>query len=122
MTLGADTLATVVQVLWCYMCIFGRNAERNKARERQSTELIGVAGRWRQDRLNVGCLPVVEQREGRGVALVPVVGVAGFGFVAVALLGLVYLTIQFNVYRITFFAAGRDGNKVLRIVMRRCPW
>lgn len=109
MTLGADTLATVVQVLRCYMCIFGRNAERNKARERQSTKLIGVAGRWRQDCLDVGCLPVVEQREGRGVALVPVVGVAGFGFVAVALLGLVYLTVQFNIYRITFFAAGRDG-------------
>lgn len=54
-------------------------------------------------------LPVVDEGEGCGVALVPVVGIAGFWLVAGgALLGLVYLTTQLNFYRITFFAAGRD--------------
>lgn len=54
-------------------------------------------------------LPVVDEWEGCGVALFPVVGVAGFWLVAGgALLGLVYLTTQLNFYRITFFAAGRD--------------
>lgn len=50
-------------------------------------------------------LPVVDEWEGCGVALFPVVGVAGFWLVAGgALLGLVYLTTQLNFYRITFFA------------------
>lgn len=51
------------------------------------------------------CFPVVDKREGCGVAFVPVVGVAGFWLVAgVALLGLVCLTPQLDFYRITFFA------------------
>ena len=109
-TLGADILDTVIQVLRCYTCIFDRDTECNKALVQQWIELIGVAGCWRQNCLNICLLPVVEEWEGCGVALVPVVGIAGFRFVAGgALLGLVCLTAQLNFYGIAFFAAGRDG-------------
>lgn len=101
---------TVVQVLRCYTGIFERNAECDKALVQQRIELIGIAGCWRQNCLNVFRLPAVEEWEGCGVALVPVVGVAGFRFIAGgALLGLVYLAAQLNFYGIAFFATGRDG-------------
>lgn len=109
-TLGADILDTVIQVLRCYMCIFERNTECNEALVQQWIELTGVAGCRCQNCLNIFRLPVVKEWEGCGVALVPVVGIAGFRFIAGgALLGLVYLTIQLNFYGIAFFAAGRDG-------------
>lgn len=73
-------------------------------------ELISIAGSWCQNCWNFSYLAVVEERGGRGVALVPVVGVAGLRLIAkVALLGLVYLTTQLDFYGIAFSAARRDG-------------
>lgn len=87
-----------------------RNADCDKALAWQWIELVSVAGRGCQSCLNIPDLPVVAEWEGCGVALVPVVGIAGFRFVAGgALLSLVYLTTQLNFYRIAFFAARRDG-------------
>lgn len=109
-TLGADILDTVVQVLWCYTYIFDRNTDCDEALVKQWLELIGVAGCWCQNCLNIFCFSVVEEWEGCGVALVPVVGIAGLRFIAGgALLGLVYLTTQLNFNGIAFFAARRES-------------
>lgn len=103
-------------VIWYFgHCCSGANGAiqyfftRTLNARRQWIKLISIAGCRCQNCLQIFRLSVVEEWEVCSVALVPVVRVAGFRFIAGgALLGLVYLTTQLNFYRITFFAAGRD--------------
>lgn len=73
-------------------------------------QLLGEAGGGSERGRGVLHLAVVQQRHGGGVALVPVVGVAGLRLLArVALLHLVDHPTQLNFCGFAVSAAGRDG-------------
>lgn len=84
---------------------FGEDLGGSKALAQQRAKLLGKAGGWCQSCWDMPHLPVVQERHGGAVALVPVVGVAGLRLLTgVALLGLVDRPTQINFCGLTIFA------------------